>query len=226
MGTLEAIVVVYIRQLYYPQGFGFPLTMLSQQMLSIECWREAATVIMHAAVGIIAGKDNLQRFAYFLYAFAIWDIFYYVGLKLFLNWPSSLLTWDVLFLIPVPWIGPVLAPIIASLTMILFGGIIICLQEKGCIVRIKLLEWSLTFLGAAIILYAFVRDYSRIISRGCLTSGFATLNNTGHIYELISHYKPTHYNWSLFVLGEVFILCSLALMYRRASAGAKNDRKA
>jgi len=104
----------------------------------MECCREAATIIMLAAVGIIAGKDNLQRFAYFLYAFAVWDIIYYAGLKVLLNWPSSFLTWDVLFLIPVPWIGPVLAPIISSLTMILFGGIIICLQEKGYIVKIKL----------------------------------------------------------------------------------------
>ena len=223
MGTLEAIVVVYIRQLYYPQGFDFPLTMLS--LLSMECCREAATIIMLAAVGIIAGKDNLQRFAYFLYAFAVWDIIYYAGLKVLLNWPSSFLTWDVLFLIPVPWIGPVLAPIISSLTMILFGGIIICLQEKGYIVKIKLWEWSLTFLGAFIILCSFVWDYSRIIIREYFSAGLAAEENTGRILKLILRYKPTHYNWSLFVLGEVLILCTLVLMCRRTRAGVENDRK-
>jgi len=216
MGALEAIVVVYIRQMYYPRGFDFPLTMLSQQMLSVEWLRETATIIMLAAIGTIAGKNNLQRFAYFLYTFAIWDIFYYIWLKILLNWPSSFLTWDVLFLIPVPWIGPVLAPIIASLTMILLGGTIIILQEKGGIEKMKLLEWSLIFGGAFVILYTFIRDYAQIIIHECIHSSFATPGKTCQLFELISHYQPAYYNWYLFALGEISILCALALMYKRS----------
>jgi len=215
MGALEAIVVVYLRKIYYPEGFDFPLTMLSQQLLSVEWLRETATIIMLAAIGIIAGKNNLQKFAYFLYTFAIWDIFYYGWLKILLNWPPSFLTWDVLFLIPVPWIGPVLAPIIASLTMIVFGGIIICLQEKDFILKLKLYEWSLTFGGAFIILYTFIRDYSQIIVYEYLHAGLETRGGIGHLCELISHYKPTYYNWYLFALGEVCILCTLLLIYKR-----------
>lgn len=225
MGDLEAIVVVYLREIYYPHGFDFPLTLLSQQMFSVECLRESATIVMLVAIGILAGKDNLQRLAYFLYTFAIWDISYYIWLKLLLNWPSSLLTWDVLLLIPVPWIGPVLAPLISSLTMILWGGMIIVLQEKRYIVKIKLFEWGLTFLGAFMILGTFVWDYSKIIIHECVVTSFETLGNTGHIFDLISSYKPTYYNWYLFVLGEFFILCALVLMYIRTRGGVKDNPK-
>ncbi|MBK6833902.1 MAG: hypothetical protein IPG89_06345 [Bacteroidetes bacterium] len=65
---------------------------------------------MLVGAGIIAGKTRLTRFAYFIIAFAIWDIFYYVFLYVLLQWPESLFTWDILFLVPVPWTGPVIAP--------------------------------------------------------------------------------------------------------------------
>jgi hypothetical protein len=101
MGFLEAIVVVYLRQLYFPEGFDFPLNPIPPKILAIEWLREITTLVMLVSIGIIAGKNFLQRFSYFLYCFAVWDIFYYVALKLLLNWPPSLLTWDLLFLFPV-----------------------------------------------------------------------------------------------------------------------------
>ena len=217
MGALESIVVIYLRQIYYPQGFDFPLTLFSPPMLSMEWLREAATIVMLAAVGIIAGKNNLQKFAYFLYSFAIWDIFYYVWLKILLNWPSSFLTWDVLFLIPIPWTGPVLAPVIASLTMILLGGTIIYLQGKGFAVKLNLFEWGLTFAGAFIILCSFLWDYSQVIIQWYLLD-FKDRGNACHLFELISSYTPIHYHWSLFILGEIFILCALVLMIRRTKS--------
>ena len=100
MGFLEGIVVIYLRELYYPQGFDFPLKLMSPELVRIEWIREISTLIMLAAVGIIAGRNNLQRLMYFLFAFGVWDIFYYVALKLLIGWPASLLTWDLLFLIP------------------------------------------------------------------------------------------------------------------------------
>ncbi|HPB34523.1 MAG TPA: hypothetical protein PLW61_07150, partial [Caldisericia bacterium] len=193
MGFLEAIVVVYLREIYYPQGFEFPLNTFSPEMLSIEWIREISTIIMLITIGIIAGKNFLQKLSFFLYTFAIWDIFYYVALKLFLNWPPSLLTWDILFLIPVPWIGPVLAPIICSLTMILLGGSIVFLQEKGYIVKMKTSDWVLLFLGAFIIFCTFIWNYFRIIVQEELLSSFWTLANNEHLQEIISQYKPTYY---------------------------------
>ena len=209
MGVLEAIVVVYLRQIYYPQGFDFPLSLLSPEMVLIEWLREIATIIMLVTIGIVAGKDNLQRFFYFLYSFAIWDIFYYAGLKLLLNWPPSFLTWDILFLIPIPWIGPVLAPIICSLTLILFAGSIIYLQERDFTLRIKIYEWGLTVLGALIILCTFIWDYCTIIIQNDFHTGFWSLLKNEFFWQIMSHYKPTYYNWYLFALGEVLILFTL-----------------
>ena len=61
---------------------------------------------MLLAVAYIAGGNGPQRFGYFLLSFGIWDVFYYVFLKVLIGWPESLLTWDVLFLIPLTWVGP------------------------------------------------------------------------------------------------------------------------
>ena len=88
MGFLETAVVVYMRKLYYPNGFQFPLVPISPDIASTEFWREAATIIMLIAVGIFAGKNAPQRFVFFLYAFAVWDIFYYVFLFVILSWPQ------------------------------------------------------------------------------------------------------------------------------------------
>lgn len=216
MGALEAIVVVYVRQIYYPEGFDFPLTFLSSQMIAIEWIREVATIVMLGCIGIIAGRNWLQRLACFLYCFAIWDIFYYIWLKLLINWPASFLTWDILFLIPVPWIGPVLAPVICSLTMILMAGIIINAQYRNEAFRIKSFEWSLIFLGALIILGTFIWDYSRIIIRDGFFSRFWTLADDHQFQQIISAFDPTHYRWVVFIIGEICILSALALIFRRA----------
>ena len=122
MGFLEAAVVIYLRELFYPNGFDFPLRgFLNPSILGVEWIREFATVVMLAAIAVLAGKKFYERFAYFLYAFAIWDIFYYISLKATLDWPSSFLTWDLLFLIPWPWIGPVLTPVLWSILFIILS---------------------------------------------------------------------------------------------------------
>src|ERR1044072_1504154 len=82
MGYLETAVVVYLRKLYYPGGFNFPLVPVTLDIAKTEFWREAATLIMLVGIGVLAGKNKTQRFAYFLLSFAVWDIFYYVFLKM------------------------------------------------------------------------------------------------------------------------------------------------
>ncbi len=218
MAFLEAVVVVYLRQLYYPQGFGFPMSPLTSQTIFVEWIREIATIIMLVSVGTIAGKNHLQKFCYFLYSFGVWDIFYYVGLKLLLDWPSSFLTWDILFLIPVTWIGPVLAPVICSFTMILFAGIIIYLQQVGYNVKIKLTQWVLILSGAFTIFYTFIWDFTRIIIQEGLLSDFWNLADNEHFQQIISQYIPTYYNWYLFAFGEILILVALTLIYRRTKS--------
>lgn len=215
MGFLEAIVVVYLRQIYYPGGFDFPLKMMSPEIITVEWIREFATLVMLAAVGIIAGKNNLQKLLYFLFSFAVWDIFYYVALKLLLGWPASLLTWDILFLIPVTWLGPVLAPVICSLTMIMMAAVLIPLQEKQASFRTLFYDWVLIFLGAFIILYTFIRDYSALLISYGFIGGKGKPADEKGLMEAVARYIPTEYNWILFIAGEVLILTAVTLIIKR-----------
>ncbi len=218
MGLMEAIAVVYLREIYYPQGFNFPLNPLSLRTLSLELLREITTIIMLAMVALITGRNYLQRFSFFLYIFSIWDIFYYLGLKLLLGWPSSLLEWDILFLIPITWVGPVLAPIICSLTMIVLAVCLIILQNSGKLAGIRLSEWGQLISGALIVFYTFVNDYSRIIIRGGFLSGFWRLTNNEQFQQLIFQYVPVEYNWYLFGIGEFLALSALTLIIIRTKS--------
>jgi hypothetical protein len=213
MGFLEAVVVVYLRKLYYPSGFNFPLsTLINTQVLNIEWIREFFTLVMLACIGWLAARKFSERFAYFLYAFAIWDIFYYIWLLATLGWPKSLLTWDLLFLIPFPWAGPVLAPIINSLTMILFAGLIINISDRKNI-RIKLDEWIMLFLGGFIILYTYLIDYGKLVFA---FPNFLNLTTNQEFLSLVSNYVPQHYNWILFIIGEAIILFAILKFYTRS----------
>lgn len=221
MGFLESAIVFYLREIYYKNGFSFPLsTTFFEKILVVDLVREFCTIVMLVVVGILAGKNFLQRFCYFLFTFAIWDIFYYVGLKVVLNWPTSLLTWDLLFLIPIPWIGPVLAPIIASLTMITLALVVISLQEKGYSVKIKFSEWGLIILGAMVILYTFMLDYSRLIIQGGFLSDFFNLGTNQRFLKIVSEYIPINYNWLLFGIGESLIISALFLIYRSTKSSS------
>jgi hypothetical protein len=171
MGFLEAAVVVYLRELYYPSGFAFPLVPLPRHIAITELFREASTIIMLVAAGAIAGKTNLQRFAWFLFSFGIWDIFYYVFLYLTLGWPASLTTWDILFLIPVPWVGPVWAPCLISLLMIAASAWVICVTEINPHYRVNRLAWVSAAGGALLCGFTFMLDYIRYSGKGIGEAG-------------------------------------------------------
>ncbi len=154
---VEASVVVYLRDLYYPQGFAFPLQAFDESRLTIELVREFSTLIMLAAVGILAGRSRWERFAHFSIAFGVWDIFFYLWLKAAIDWPSSIYDWDILFLLPIPWIGPVLAPVIVSALLVL-GGAMILLIERSRRFRPGTTAWTSAVLGSILILWTFMRD--------------------------------------------------------------------
>lgn len=133
MGYLEAAVVVYLRELYYPDGFKIPgevkfpfikfgpvkeLKPFSPKLIYTEIGREASTIIMLAGLAVIAGDSFVTYIAFFFLLFGVWDIFYYIFLRIILGWPESLSTTDVFFLIPTPWIGPVWLPVFLSLVII------------------------------------------------------------------------------------------------------------
>jgi hypothetical protein len=214
MGYLESAVVIYMREIYYPQGFAFPLTLMSNTIAKTEILREAATVIMLFAVGFLAGNNNRNRFAWFLYCFAIWDIFYYIFLKMMINWPESLLTWDVLFLIPFMWSGPVIAPVICSISMIVLSWLILAHYDK--IMSYK--PWLFTGLilvGAVIIFISFISDFAAYVMND---HGFAGLFKYTANQYAFTHYVPARFNWYLFAAGEAFILIAFLVPFRKKIA--------
>ncbi len=213
MGFMETAVVIYLRKIYYPSGFQFPLIPVEPDIALTEFLREAATVIMLLGIGILAGKTSSQKFAFFIYCFAIWDIFYYVFLKLFLNWPESVFTWDILFLIPFPWVGPVLAPCIISLTMILLALLIIYGHEKGKNTKIKTIEWMLLATGSVVIISSFTYGYLNYLKRD--NASVWMLGNKADLFEEIKHFVPNDYSWLLFCLGEFILLSALFLFSKR-----------
>ncbi|NJN41520.1 MAG: hypothetical protein HC811_04040 [Flammeovirgaceae bacterium] len=197
MGFLEAAVVVYLRELYYPEGFNFPLTSMDIHVALTEIGREAATVIMLLGVGMLGGKTPYQRFSFFIASFAIWDIFYYVFLKIILDWPASLLTWDILFLIPVPWVGPVITPVLISITMLILAWAINvrCLQEVSHSVSRQ--EWLILITGSLLVVGSWTIDYITF-----------SMQRSDSLLAF-SSYIPKNYNWFVFAMGEFTLLFAI-----------------
>ena len=205
MGYLESSVVVYLRALYYPEGFSFPLKLMGREIMITEIFREAATMVMLVCIALVAAKKPVVRFAFFIYAFAIWDIFYYLFLFLLIGWPSSLLEWDILFLIPVTWAGPVLAPVINSLTMILLACVIAYADHRSGKPALVMREWVLILAGSAITVAAYTMDYLHYLATVPPLSGG----------RLPVEYVPQSFNWWLFLFAEVLFLLALFLYLRR-----------
>ena len=216
MGFLEGIVVVYVRELCCPEGFTFPIPILSPELISIEWIREISTLIMLATVGIITGRNNLQRLLYTLFAWGVWDIFYYVALKLLIGWPASFLTWDLLFLIPISWLGPVLAPVINSVTMIAMALLLTGKEEKGFTVRIAPGEWALLAGGALVVLYTYLIDFFRL-------SGGSTAEEEKRLMEMVSTYVPDSYSWLIFAAGEAMIIVVIFIICFRTKKTGKHE---
>lgn len=215
MGFLETSVVVYLRKLYYPEGFKFPLIPVTRDIATTEFFREIATIIMLIGAGVMAGKNSIQCFVFFLYSFAIWDIFYYVFLKVLLNWPESVFTWDILFLVPVPWVGPVIAPCIISVSMIVLTFVVVYFQEKGKQVRITFLEWILFIFGSITAIVSFMWDYIIYISNYGEEKGVWTLSSNKNMFDEVKNYVPQHFNWPLFWVGQGLICLALLMIYKR-----------
>jgi len=198
-GCVEAAVVAYLRTIFAPirhETFHavvhndlFPLLTPEQlraagpeyvRVLGTEVGREVATLVMLAAAGLAIAGNFRQWLAGFMIAFGVWDVFYYVFLRLWLGWPESLMTWDILFLVPVPWVGPVIAPVIISLSMILAGGVILWCEAVDRPMQFRWLNWAAIFLGGLTVIVAFCWDCGHTAAGGW----------------------PRPFNWPLFAIGE------------------------
>ena len=226
MAFIETLIVVYLRMLYYADGFNFPLNFnMEAWVYSVEWVREFFTIVMLVCIAMLAAKKFSVRFAYFLYSFAVWDIFYYVWLKVILDWPASLLTWDVLFLIPIPWIGPVLTPLLCTVAMIAFALIIIHFKDEGRESRILKSEWWLLIIGNVIILYTWMVDFGRMILENGFASDFLNLLVNDEFGVLVEAFVPTYFNWPVFLLGLLLIVIAIVKYYLRVEKGSRVPKK-
>jgi len=157
---IEAAAVVYMRIIFYPDGFVFPLTefgnhRLWKPVLLIEICREAATLVLVFSSAWLFGRDLKQKFAYLLTIFGVWDIFYYIWLKILIGWPSSIMDWDILFLMPMAWASPVLAPVIISVTMLIFAVVLFYSSYQGRRFRINPLNRLGFYLASFVVIFSF-----------------------------------------------------------------------
>lgn len=197
-GYLEAAVVSYLRALHEPArqrfypgraaGDLFPLLTLDQlhamgagqiRLLGTELGREAATIVMLGAVALAVARNAGSWGAAFVIAFGAWDITFYVFLKVLLGWPASLLTWDILFLVPVPWVGPVLAPVLVSAAMITAGIWHFWSEGRGLAIHIGGRHWAGILAGGVVIVISFAMDYGKILAGG----------------------TPQDFHWAVFLAG-------------------------
>jgi hypothetical protein len=187
MAWVESAVVFYLRSMidriepYQPD----PLPVIGG-FASVELPREFATLVMLITVGVLAGRTWRARFGYAVIAFGVWDIFYYVFLKMICGWPHSLLDWDVLFLLPLPWWGPVLAPVLISLLMILWGTFASQFEGKQIPVMSNWSVWILNFAGVALALHVFLADSLAAAHRGL---------------DAIRTVLPNKFNWPMFCVA-------------------------
>ena len=211
---VESAVVIYLRHIYYPEGFHFPIKKHIDLLLYIEVIREFATLVIMVSISVLlskparrsqtvsqgknpdvadAGGSFWEGFGYFLIIFGVWDIFFYIWLKAAINWPASLFDPDILFLIPVPWIAPVLAPVLISLVMIIIGIDITRLSFLGYTIKPHLTQWIMVLAGSFIILYSFMNDAPAMF------------------YEKY----PQPYNWFLLVIGLILYITAHSILHRK-----------
>jgi hypothetical protein len=167
---VESAVVVYLREIYFDGGFSFPLVVkweggkhVVDPLVRIELGREIATIIILISIGWLAGKNKFQKFCFFMIAFGVWDIFYYIWLYVMVGWPESLMTWDLLFYVPLPWVGPVLTPVLIALTMVAAGSLIIYFDEKGYPIQWRWYDMVIELGCGLLMIIAFCWDWKNIL---------------------------------------------------------------
>ena len=194
MGFLEAICVIYLRKNLFSPGTDLQEIVAQLGGFGIEHIREACTIVMLLTVAWFAAFNSRTRTAMFFLMFGIWDITYYIGLWIFTGWPDSLLEWDCLFLMPVPWYGPVLAPVLISVYLVVSCILLILREAVGASWRMTLPALALLVLGFGLWYWSFVKDTDTIMTSG---------------------YPGVVYSWSLFLGGLFCAVSGLCIAARQ-----------
>ncbi|HEU5179192.1 MAG TPA: hypothetical protein VFW45_00245 [Candidatus Polarisedimenticolia bacterium] len=205
MAYVEAAAVVYLRRVFGVEDLLRDMAPFDSFIGTVELGRELATLVMLLALGWAVGRSTQARLGFAAFAFGAWDIFYYFWLKVMLGWPASLLEPDILFLIPLPWWGPVLTPVLIALLACVGGAWAVMLDDRGAVMRPRFVDWALFSGGALAALVAFMADALRALP--------ATAEELGRL-------KPTAFLWWIYLPGlAAMAYAVLAPLARAASWG-------
>jgi hypothetical protein len=197
MAWVEAACVYYLRvmvdrvQPYQPD----PLP-IRGILGEVELVREVATLLMLAMTGILAGRTWRTRLGYAAIAFGFWDILYYVFLRIISGWPASPFDWDILFLLPLPWWGPVLAPVSVASLMIVWGTLITQWHDRKPATRFRWASWAVSGAGILLALGVFMADSIHTLPGGL---------------DTVRQVLPTAFNWPMF--GTALLLMATPLAH-------------
>lgn len=186
MAYVESAVVVYLRRLYGIRDLTLHVPPFDPHLGAIELGREMATLVMLLAVGWAAGKRFQSRLGFAIFAFGVWDMFYYIWLRVFIGWPRTLFDPDILFLIPLPWWGPVLAPVLIAALMVIGGALAVIRDEHESRILPSFMDWALLVGGIQTVLYTFMAD-----ALAALPADAQSLNRL----------RPTEFNWPVYLVG-------------------------
>jgi hypothetical protein len=211
---VEGAVVVYLREIYFGGVFGFPLVVVWEEgkhvidpLVRIEMGREIATIVVLVAAGWLAGKTMLQRLCFFMVAFGIWDILYYVWLHTMVGWPENLMTWDLLFFVPLPWVGPVITAILIAVAMVGAGSVTLYYDGRGHVIRWRWYDTATELGCGALIVVAFCWDWKNILQVP------GDITRTG---------IPNPFAWWLYIPVFLFSLVYFAIRLKQILSGGSD----
>jgi hypothetical protein len=208
MAWMESATVVYLRTLVGRlepyQARPLPI---DPHLSGIELMREAATLTMLVTAGCLAGSTRTRRFGYTLIAFGVWDLLYYVFLAVMGPWPHSVWDWDILFLIPMPWWGPVLAPSLVAALMVVLGTLL-SQADPTATVRPSRWSWAACGAGCVLALMVFMADaLGLVLARRASAAA-------------LSGRLPTTFQWVPFLLALLLMAAPVFNLLRPAALRA------
>jgi glucan phosphoethanolaminetransferase (alkaline phosphatase superfamily) len=115
---------------------------------------------------------------------------------------------DLLFLIPLPWWGPVLSPLLIALLMAVVGALMSSSPETGVAFRFTRTNLAILLIGVLVILYAFMADALALLPADAQT---------------LSQVKPGRFNWPVYLIGYIIGLTGILRSMRPLTSRLKQD---
>jgi hypothetical protein len=119
-----------------------------------------------------------------------------------------------------PWVGPVITPVIIAVTMILFAITVIYFSGKRMNVALKMKEAMLLVAGSLVVIFSFIKDY--LHQNGDIL--YRNIRQGGALFTDLADYVPDHFDWLIFSAGELLLVTAWVLYLKRIRQ-AENQAK-